>query len=170
MLYSMISRHDFEAAINCAHEAGRRAATSGLNAPLGAALLDRVAEVWDHIEAALRKAYQFGVEQAQDLLRTAVDQAENLLREAKARAESVEQQLQERLQGYLSGLLDRALQGVRSALTVGETRLGLVGIDVSQKITLTGSLKVSISELVALTGAGELTVVARYDVPGVIQQ
>jgi tRNA G26 N,N-dimethylase Trm1 len=40
----------------------------------------------------------------------------------------------------------------------------LLGL-LSQKISLTGSLKVTITDVAALTGAGEVTILARYGNP-----
>jgi hypothetical protein len=41
-------------------------------------------------------------------------------------------------------------------------QLELGALEVSQRVSLTGSLKASLTEIVALTSAGELTVTASY--------
>ncbi|MEV6336951.1 hypothetical protein AB0M12_19780 [Nocardia vinacea] len=165
MTYAVIGRDDFEYAIDAAHQAVRQSATTDLSAPLDATWIGRVNGVWDRIEHALRTAFQFGVEQARDLTEQAIKAAEALLDQAADRAEAVQQRLLAEMQAYLSTIIDRALNTVRPHLTIGGATIPLAGVEVSQKISLTGSLKISVTELIALTGGGELTVLARYERP-----
>jgi hypothetical protein len=69
-----------------------------------------------------------------------------------------------RIQDYLRNVIDSALARVRRTITVDQVCLSLSNIELTQRVSVTGSLKAAITELVALTGAGEMAILARYAV------
>jgi hypothetical protein len=158
----VVTRQHFEGALQAAAAVGNQEPLTGLAAPLDATWLGRISETWDMVEAALREAYLWGRDAAQQALADAIAQAEQLLRSAGKRARDVHQALLERAQAYLTVLIRSALAQVHGVLDVAGTKLKLVSVEVAQSISLTGSLKASITELVALTGAGEISVSASY--------
>ena len=161
-----VTTPDFEEALRAAAAVGStQDQLIGLAAPLDITWLGRIAEVWDQVETALRQAFLRGRDAAEQALDDAIDQAERLLTDAGKRARDVQLALLERAQRYLSQLIHSALRHVESVLTVGGQDLPLISIDVAQSISLTGSLKASFTELVELTGAGQISVSATYGVP-----
>ncbi|MDA8318393.1 MAG: hypothetical protein M0030_01060 [Actinomycetota bacterium] len=157
-----VDRAGFEAALATAREEGAVAAYPGLAAPLDGALRGKIAEVWESIENALRDAFMHGTEYARQAMDKAVSSADALIRSAGSRAKDVHQALLSKVQAYLSRFVDAALAQVRPAIEVGGGRLELDGLEVSQSISLAGSIKASLIELVTLTADGNLTVTARY--------
>src|SRR4051812_39190668 len=161
-VHATIGRVDFEAALASARNVGADGNLPGMAAPLDSGLWGRISEAWDTVERALRQAVQYGLDAARQGVDDAVSAAEGLVRAAGHRARDVHEALLARLQDYLAHLLDSALSRVRQAVVVGGATLALTGVELSQKISLTGSLKVTITDVAALTGAGEVTVLARY--------
>ena len=161
-----VDRQEFEVALTAARDEGLTRTYPGLSAPLDGTLLGKISEVWESVEIALRDAYVYGSERAREALDTAVSHAENLIRGAGTRAKDVHQALLAKIQTYVSRLIDAALSQVRRTIQVGDSRLALDELEVSQSVSLTGSIKASLSEIVALTSEGQLTVTASYKTAG----
>jgi len=162
ILTAVVTRQDFENALRAAAMLGDQEPLTGLAAPLDATWLGRIAEAWDKVETALREAYLWGLEAAEEALTAAITYSEQLLRDAGKRARDVHQALLERTNAYLTLFLRGALAQVQNLIDVGGTQLKLHSIEVSQSINLTGSLKASLTEVVGLSGAGAITVLAHY--------
>ncbi|QJW37139.1 hypothetical protein [Cellulosimicrobium protaetiae] len=137
---------------------------AGLSAPADGGFLGKLSEVWESIERALREAFVHGAERATAARDAAVALAERCMEEAGRRARDVHQALLSRLQDYVGTLVDTMLARLRPAFAVGGSDLTLDSVDVNQRISFTGSLKAAITEVVALTSSGELTVSAGYRV------
>jgi hypothetical protein len=97
----------------------------------------------------------------------AIKAANDLVTSAGNKARAVQQELLKGVQAYLSQLVDAAIAQIRSAVVIGAETLALESIDMSYKISLGGSLKVTITDLASLTSSGELTVSAHY---GLLEQ
>ncbi len=110
-----------------------------------------ISEVWESVERALRDAFIHGMDHARVALDAAVSGAERLIQSAGTRTKDVHQALLAKIQSYLSRLVDAARSRVRSTLAVGNTKLELDALEVSQSISLTGSVKAALTEIVALT-------------------
>jgi hypothetical protein len=158
----IILRNDFESAISAAKEVGKAKNIPGLAAPLDAVWSGRIDAVWDRIESALRAAFERGRDAAQSLTATAVEEAQKLIAEAGHRAYAVQQALLSRLQAYATRLTDAALDRVRPELQLGGNTWRLESLELAEKISLTGSLGVNITNLVTVTADGELTVTTKY--------
>jgi hypothetical protein len=158
----IILRNDFESAISAAKEVGKTKSIPGLTSPLDAVWSGRIDAVWDRIESALRAAFEMGRDAARSLTATAVEQAQKLIAEAGHRAYDVQQALLSRLQAYVTRLVDTALGRVRPELQLGGTTWRLESLELAEKISLTGSLGVNITNLVTVTADGELTVTTKY--------
>ncbi len=161
----IVTRQGFEAALAASNAVGSSEPLVGLAAPLDAGWLGRISEAWDAVESALRDAYQWGREAAGEAVAAAVAQAEELVRSAGHRARDVHQALLARAQTYLAVLVRSALDQVQAAITVGGAQLGLTSVEVAQRISLSGSLKAALTEIVAITADGEITVSASYRAP-----
>jgi hypothetical protein len=96
---------------------------------------------------------------------TAVARAEDLVRSAGHPARDVHQALLAHAQSYLAVLVREALEQVQAMITVGGAQLKLTSVDVAQRISLNGSLKAAMTEIVAITANGEITVSASYHAP-----
>jgi hypothetical protein len=160
-----IGRGAFEGALQAARHVAKVSAPEGLAAPLDGALKGRVAEVWDSIELALRTAYERGRDHAQSLINAAIARVEKLMDEAGARARDIQAFLLERLHAYVTAFTRGALANVTTILDVGDQRLSLSRIQLSQKLVLGGSLKASLADIFALTSSGEITIQVDYGMP-----
>jgi hypothetical protein len=162
-----VNRQGFEVALTAARDEGTTRTYPGLSAPLDGTLLGKISEVWESVEVALRDAYVYGSERAREALETATRSAENLIRGAGARAKDVQQALLAKIQTYVSRLIDVALSQVRRTIQVGDSWLELDALEIGQSVSLSGSIKASLSEIVALTSEGQVTVTASYKVGAV---
>lgn len=160
--YGMVTRQGFEEALAAASSLDSSESLVGLAAPLDATWLGRISETWDAIENALRQAYEWGRDAGSEAVTKAVAGAEALVRSAGHRARDVHQALLERAQRYLAVLVRNALDQVQAAIVVGGTQLALSSVEVAQRISVHGSLKAAVTELVAITADGEITVSASY--------
>lgn len=162
VISAVINRVDFDRALNAAADLGTDEELPGLSAKWDEALWGRFSTAWDAVEHALRQAFQFGVDAARVSVNGAIAAAEEVLGEAGKLVTYVHAAFLARLQQYLTCLIDSALARVATQVTVGARTFDLDQIELSNKVSLTGSLSLNITEVAALTGAGEVTVVARY--------
>jgi hypothetical protein len=159
----IVSRQGFEEALDAARDQsfdGRSYA--GLEAPLAGGLIGKIAEAWESIERALRDAYVHGTEYARAALDKAVMTSESLIQSAGPRARDVHQAILEKIRSYLTRFVDEALSQVRKTIRVGDAELQLETVEVSQSVSLAGSIQASLTQIVALTSEGQLTVSASY--------
>lgn len=160
-----VNMQGFETALTAARDEGITRDYPGLSAPLDGILNGRVSEVWESVETALRDAFIHGKEYSRQALDTAVTRAEQFIQGAGNRAKDVRQALLAKIQAYLSQFVDAALSQVRGTVKVGEAELELDALEISQSVSLTGSIKASLSEIVGLTSEGQLSVTASYRAP-----
>jgi len=155
-----------EAALARARAVGSvAAATAGrgaLNAPLPDEVRRWLDRIWDSAEAALLRARREGCAAAQ----TFVDQVGQLVDEAAAalaeRYQALRDALLARLNEYLASVVDAALKLVRPTLTIGTQTLPVRSVTVQQHLKLSGTIKASLQEIVAVVAEGELSVAAEY--------
>ncbi|WP_156766684.1 hypothetical protein [Mycobacterium sp. E2327] len=159
---AVFDRADFDGALEAARKIGPESDLTGLSAPLDGGLWGKISTAWDRVESALKEAFQFGIDFAREKVSAAIDAADELIRDAGNRARDVHEALLTRLQAYLSHMYDSALSRVATTITVGQQTLALSQVELSQKLSMTGSLKMNITEIAGMTGAGEVTVLARY--------
>jgi len=135
---------------------------SGVAAPTSAALLGLVDEAWGAIESALTEAYEFGTEKGSQAYEWAVAKIDELAKKAGARAKELHQQLVQRLSIYSQELIATALSQMTATIRVGEVNLSIASVTCTQKLSLSGSLKVNIKELIELLAEGELDIETNY--------
>lgn len=163
MLVNVSTRSSFDAAIDAARIVGTdEGAIKGLGAPANATVLGRVEEAWGAIESTLRSAVVWGADRSRAAFNKAVSTLEEVVGNAGARAREVQELILDRLRTYLTILVDGALAQVRDSITIGGRALALNSVAVSQKVTLGGSLKASLTEVWVMTSTGELSVNATY--------
>lgn len=159
---AVVTRADVESALAAARAVRFDADLPGLAAPVAGALMGKLAEAWDDIEAALRRGYERGLAAAQSHLDAAIAKAQDLIDDAGHKARDAHAYVLGRLQAYVKDLLDAALAHVKTTLRVGDQTLRLVNVQISQTINLGGSLKASLTEICTMTAEGSLTLVADY--------
>lgn len=115
---------------------------------------------------ALVQAYRFGMEKAKATLDAALDTAEQLLIEAGRKADEVRQELMDHAARYVSTIIDSMIATIRPVVTIGTRNLQLDGIDLAQSVSLSGSLRIAITDIASFTADGRLTVNARYRTAG----
>lgn len=154
-----------EAALAQARAIGSVAAAGGhgaLNAPLADDVLRWLDDIWDSAEAALLRARRDGRAAAQSF----VDQVGKLVDDAAValadRYQALRDALLARLNEYLGSVVDAALRLLRPTLTVGTQALPVRSVTVQQHLKLSGSIKASLQEIVAVVAEGQLSVTAEY--------
>lgn len=161
---AVANRADFEQALQAARAVGPVTVGTSLNAAADAGLLGRLDEVWDNVEAALKRGYKFGADAARSLFDTAVEKARQLIAEAGNKANDLHQLLLEKLRVFVNGLINNALQRMPETVTFGARTFKVARISCSQKVVLTGSITTNLAEVFSLAASGELEVAAEYDV------
>lgn len=73
--------------------------------------------------------------------------------------------LLDRISKYLNGIVDTMLRTVRRQLEVEGMQMNLTQIEVSQSITVAGSLELSLQRVFEFSAGGELSLAASYAVP-----
>ena len=161
-----ITRADFEMAVARSAEVGSRERLGGLSAPRDTPLRSRIDLVWDAVTNALRRAYVLGRDAAREAMDAAKAEAQALLVEAGARAQEVHDALLDKVQAYLTTVVDSALRQVRGELVLGGGRsLPLIRLEVRQRLSLSGEIGVTLESLLSLTSGGEIEVAAQYGQP-----
>jgi hypothetical protein len=161
-LATVASRPDFEKALQAARAVGPVVGGTNLNAVADAGLLGRLDEVWDTIEAALKKGYKFGADRAREMFDAAVEKAERLIEEAGSKANDLHQLLLEKLRVFVNALINSALQRMPDTLALAGKTFRISKVSCSQKIVLTGSITTNMMEVFSLAASGELEVAAEY--------
>jgi len=157
-------RRDFEHAVKAVSALDTSTLSTSLNAVKDASLLGQIDSVWDDILTALRKGYEFGSEKARDLLNQAITHAEQLLLEAGSRARDVQDALLQKLQVWVQDFISSALKRVPTAIALGDLTYNITKVTCTQKLVMTGSIKMNLTEVFALTSNGELQVAVDYEV------
>jgi len=121
-----------------------------------------VNRLWDPIEEAIAQAYHQGMAAAQPMIDGLNAQIAELLANTSARAREVRTIIAERLNTYLTNTIDGALSRVRASISVGGQTLIISNVTVEQKLSLSSSLKMSLSEICEFVAEGELTLSAEY--------
>jgi vacuolar-type H+-ATPase subunit H len=152
----------FQQALAAGRKVGDGVPLTGLAAPLDATWLGKIAEAWDSVEDALQAAYRYGRDTARDLLDKAVVKAEELVQSAGKRAMDVQQAILGRVNEVVDSLINQALDRIRPTVLVGGRELSIQSVDIAQSVTMSGSLKVAITDLFTLTAEGQISVTANY--------
>jgi hypothetical protein len=160
----LASRDDLEQALNDARTLITLEHNTHLNATVNAGLLGRLDTVWETIEGALRKGYKFGSEAARDALEIAIAQAELLIADAGTLANEFHQALLEKLHLFVKGFIRSAMQRVPDSLAIAGRNFRIARVTCTQKIVLTGSLEINLTQVVSLASNGELELAVDYEV------
>jgi len=120
------------------------------------------ARLWDHIEGALRRAYQSGLEAARPIINTFEELLIQMQTELQESAEAVRAIVVERLNTYVQATIDGALGRIQPAIVVGTEKMRIATVKVEQKIKLGGSLKLSLEGICEFVAEGELSFEAEY--------
>lgn len=155
-------RRDFEQALKAVRDLSEGASNTNLNAASDAGLLGRLDGVWDSIVSALRRGYEFGSDIAHSLLEEAIVEAEKLIAEAGNRARDVHEALLEKLQVFVQNFTTNVLKRISTTIAVGDLTYAIAKVTCTQKMVMTGSIKLNLTEVFALTSSGELQVAVDY--------
>ena len=153
---------DFYAAIEAAELMPGAETLPGLASPLGAATRGLTLQAWDAVRSALEHVWEYGTDVLAENLATATSAVESLMQQAGDYSHEVRACLTAQLQTYISDHIERSLKRVRATIEVEGGTLRLQGVSVAQTIQLSGSVKASISEVLALTAQGQIEIMAEY--------
>ncbi len=155
-------RQDFEQAIRAVRIMSEGANSASLNAVSDAGLLGRLDSVWDDIVTALRRGYEFGSDTARGLLEKAIAQAEQFITEAGNRARDAHEALLQNLQVFVQNFTTNALKRIPTTIAVGGLTYNISKVTCAQKLIMTGSIKMNLTEVFSLASNGELEVAVDY--------
>jgi hypothetical protein len=158
------SRPIFEQALQAARQLGKGSEFKGLNAPTDA-IRAYLEEAWDLIHDGLKSAYEFGRDRVQGLLDAAVVKTEELLRRAGSNARDLHTALLERLQLFMRNLIQGTMRLFPTEYTIGDQAFRMSGMKCTQKVLVTGSIKMSLTEAFSLVSTGEIAIEAQYEGP-----
>jgi hypothetical protein len=116
---------------------------------------------------ALRRGYEFGSDIARGLLEKAIAQAEQLITEAGSRARDVHEALLQKLQVFVQSFTNNVLRRIPTSITVGVLNYNISKVTCTQKLVMTGSIKMNLTEVFSLTSNGELQVAVDYVIENV---
>lgn len=133
----------------------------GLNT-LPSDTMGKLEAIWVHVHDGLQSAYLARKEDVEEIFRGVAAHVKSALAAAGVKAQELQKLLLERLSRYMHALIDGMLSQVRAEFTVEGSRLRLSAIEISQSITLSGSVELSLQRAFELTSNGELSVNASY--------
>jgi hypothetical protein len=167
ILTGTLTRDGFEQAIANADAAGISTDLEGLSSPGDGELRGLTQEIWESIRLGLRKAFLLllGRDKAREAMDLAIAKAQAAIESAGTRARELQAQLLEKIQAYLTTVVDAALQQVRPELVLGGQTMPLTSVSVAQRITLGGEIGLTLEGLFSLTSDGEIEVAAQYGLP-----
>jgi len=155
-----INRNALRAARNVG--TGTPLTLDGFNSPLDNRVMEEVTKIWDKIEQAITSAYHSGVVVARPL----IDEVERCIGEFAKGASKTAQQIRtvigERLHVFLKSAVDGALQRVQASISVGGQELKMKSVTVEQKVSMSTSIKASLTEICEFVADGEITLSAEY--------
>jgi len=161
-----LTRDDFEMAIEKSQQVGAGQHLRGLASPEDNVFGGKVDMVWNEVTSALRRAYVLGQDAAREAMDSAKAEAKALIAEAGARAREIHDALLDKVQAYLTTVVDSAIRQIRGELLLSDGRsLPLAAVEVRQRLSLSGEIGVTLESLFALTSAGEIDVAAHYGEP-----
>jgi hypothetical protein len=135
-------------------------ALDGFNSPLDNKVMAEVTKIWDKIEQAITSAYQSGIGAAKPL----IDEVESCIGEFVKGVSKTAQQIRtvifERLHVFLKSAIDGALQRVQATISVGGQELKMKSVTVEQKVSMSTSIKASLTEICEFVADGEITLSA----------
>jgi hypothetical protein len=158
----LASTQTFENAIEAARQVGQGKDPTGLASPLDATTLGQIGEAWDSIENALRKGFQLGKEKAREFLNAAIGKAEQIVQGAGNKGKEIQEALIQRLQQFLQTWIKGLLAQFPIAVEVGGKTYTAKTLTFNQKLVLSGSLQLSLTNVFELSSSGEIEVSAEY--------
>lgn len=135
---------------------------TGLNTVQVDEVMAWVTRLWDPIEEAIVMAYRQGMAAARPIVEQLHTELTALANNVSARARDVQAILSERLNTYLMRAIDGALGRVRDHITVGAKQFTINSVKVDQKVSVSSSLKMSLSEICEFVAEGEIALSAEY--------
>ena len=157
------TRSGLEGALRAARAVDRTITLEGLNAVSEGAIAGRIDEAWGKIEVALKKVFGKARDEIQGLIDETILQVDLMVQGAGQMAAALVEGLLRRIQVFTNRLIASAFGTISSSMTVGGATLRLKGLNYSQKLSLSGSLKASLTDAFGLTANGEITVSVSYD-------
>lgn len=136
--------------------------TDGLNSVLPDEVTSWVNKLWDPIEEALTSACRKGMESTRPIIDKILADLDTLCADMTNRAREVRAVISARLNQYLLATIDGALERVRANIRVGGQQLTMTSVTVEQKVNISTSLKMSLSEICEFVAEGEITLSAEY--------
>lgn len=157
-----VGLREVRAALSSAEALNARELGNQLNAPVDAAFMGRVDDIWERIKETLIDSVRRGQDEVNLLVESTWQFVSERLTQAGAKARLIEECLLERMRAYVGALHKSLLAQVLPAVSIGNLSLALDAISLSQSIRVDCSLKSSLTELIALSSNGAIEVTASY--------
>jgi hypothetical protein len=151
-------------ALRIAREVGVTAPLSldGYTTLLDNKVVEEVTKIWDKIEQAITSAYQSGLSAAQPFIDHVDSALGEFARGASKTAQEIRTVIAERLHVFLQNAIDGALKRVQSTINIGGRELHMKGVTVEHRVSVSTSIKASLTEICEFVANGELTLSAEY--------
>jgi hypothetical protein len=118
--------------------------------------------IWDKAESALGLAVKRGLDAARDFV-AAVDQlVDEAIGLGKAWVDDMLTVVRARIAEYMKAMVDRALSLVQSKIMVGGAPFAIDRVSIAQTVSLSTSVKLSLTEACEFVGEGQMEVSAEY--------
>lgn len=137
----------------------------GLKSILDDEVSQWVTRLWDSVEEAITRAYRQGSQAAAAAIEQVNRQLDELLKSSAKAARQVQSIIAERLHTYLQQAVDGALRRVRATINIGGQDLMMRSVTVEQKVNVSTSIKMSLTEICEFVADGEITLSAEYARP-----
>jgi len=132
------------------------------NAPLSADATHWLNEIWDQIELAVDRAMKRGLQAAQPILARVNELVDEVLGLGSAWVDEVLLTVRTRLSVYLRSAIEQALTLVQQSVVIGGQSFRIDRVVLSHTISLSSSIKASLTEVCEFVGEGQIELSAEY--------
>jgi hypothetical protein len=160
-----ITLDDFQKAMESADKLGTSAQSGDgrLYSPLAGPEQNRAERIWDRIKQGLKEAYSKGKALGTDFIERITEEVESLIKDFSTKASALIDFINAKVQAFLDELFETALSTVRSELKIGGRTLPLKSVALVRKVSLSGSLSLSVTNAARAIANGEISINASYE-------
>jgi hypothetical protein len=119
-------------------------------------------DIWDQVEIAIGTAAKRGLDAARSALDRVNDMVDQVLGLGMAWVDDVVAVVRARLSEYLKAAVQQALKAVQSTVVVGEQSFKIDRVVLAHSISLSTSVKGSLTEICEFVGEGQFELSAEY--------
>jgi len=134
-----------------------------LQAPDASKFLRKMEELWRQYRQVLLSAVREQAETVRQQVETVASGLKLLCEEAKDRADEIAGYFQDRLQRFVTSLIEWAIAQMPVQLTIGSRAMAITGIKLASEHRLGGSVHAALFQVAALVAEGTLKLEVSYE-------